>query len=118
MRHRKAKITIDRTAAQRGRLIRNLTLSLLRHERIVTTPVKARAVRSAAERLITIGKKKTLAHQRLVRRTVQDDAIVRKIFDTLGPRYLSRPGGYSRLVRMQPRQGDGADQTLIELITS
>ncbi len=116
MRHRKAKLTLDRNAAQRQRLFRNLAIALITKERITTTVAKGRATRSMVEKLITVGKKNGLHQRRLIIRDLNDAAAAKKVIETLGPRYQSRPGGYSRLVKLTPRQGDGAERVLVELL--
>lgn len=116
MRHRKSKVTLDRTSKQRRPLLRNLVVSLVTHERIVTTAARARVTRSLAERMITIGKKNTLHNRRQLIKHLVENAAVNKILTTLGPRYASRPGGYTRQTKMTPRAGDGAQRVLVELI--
>lgn len=116
MRHRKTKVTLDRNSAQRQRLLRNLVLSLVTHERIVTTPARAKYARSLAERLITIGKKNDLAHRRQILRYLPNAAAVNKILSELSPRFADRPGGYTRITKLHRRVGDGAEQVVVEFI--
>lgn len=116
MRHRRKKVTLDRTSAQRRRLIRNLSVSLVVHERVVTTEARAKAIRSFVERLVTLGKNPTLHHRRQLLQKLPDEAAVKKILTILGPRYAHRAGGYLRILRLAPRQGDGAAQRLLEFI--
>lgn len=116
MRHRKSKITLDRASHQRRVLLRNLANSLVQHERIVTTAAKAKATRSMVERLITLGKKPTLHRRRQLISAFADAASAKKVLEKLSPRYQTRPGGYTRLVKMSPRSGDRAEQVIIEFI--
>lgn len=101
---------------QRRALFRNLITSLLQHERIKTTEAKAKAVRSDVEKMITLAKRGDLYARRLALRTVTNKKIVQKLFDTLGPRYQNRNGGYTRLIRLGPRRGDAAEMVLLELV--
>lgn len=116
MRHRKNKPTLDRNRAQRQRLIRNLVVSLLERERIVTTPARARVARALAERIVTLGKTTTLAKRREMLRVVPNERAIRKVIDQLSPRYRQRPGGYTRMTTMDRRAGDGAEQVILEFI--
>jgi large subunit ribosomal protein L17 len=99
-------------------LFRNLVTELLKHERIITTEAKAREVKGLAEKMITLGKRGDLHSRRQAIRFVYDRKIVDKIFDELGPRYADRPGGYSRMVKIGQRQGDGARMAQLELVGS
>lgn len=116
MRHRMAGRKLGRTTSHRWALLRNMATSLFRHERITTTVTKAKELRPFAERLITLAKKETLHARRQVLRHIKDREVVAKLFDTLGPRYATRPGGYSRIVRTSFRRGDNSEMALIELI--
>jgi large subunit ribosomal protein L17 len=118
MRHRVAHRKLGRTTPHRIALLRNLTTALFERERIRTTLVKAKEVRPFAERLITLARREDdrLHARRLAARDIQDRAVVKKLFDTLGARYATRPGGYTRILRLGPRQGDGAEMALIELV--
>ncbi len=118
MRHRKAKLTLDRTASQRRRLLRNLAISVITDERIITTPARAKAARSMVERLITQAKAGTLASRRLLLQRLNNAPAVNKLLTVLGPRYQHRRGGYTRLSRLSARRGDAAEQSMIELISS
>jgi large subunit ribosomal protein L17 len=99
-------------------LLRNLTTSLFRHERLRTTLPKAKELRPFAERLITIARRDDLHARRQVLRHVTDKDVVKKLFDTLAPRFASRPGGYTRTLKLGPRNGDGADMAIVELVGS
>ena len=116
MRHRKAGRQLRRTSEQKLALMRNLASSLIEHGAIETTEAKAKEVRGLAERVITMGKRGDLHSRRRALGVVYDKKVVEKVFDDLGPRYASRPGGYSRLVKLGPRQGDGARMAQLELI--
>jgi large subunit ribosomal protein L17 len=116
MRHRKNKATLDRTSYQRAVLLRNLANSLVHHEKIVTTPAKARITRSLVERLITLAKKPTLHSRRQMISALNDPTTAEKILTKLGPRYLTRPGGYTRMTKVSSRQGDQAEQVMIEFV--
>ena len=116
MRHRMAGRKLGRTTSHRWALLRNMATSLFRHERITTTVSKAKELRPFAERLITLAKKETLHARRQVLRHIKDREVVAKLFDKLGPRYATRPGGYSRIVRTSFRRGDNSEMALIELI--
>jgi large subunit ribosomal protein L17 len=116
MRHRKQKGQLGRTSAHRHAMINNMVTSLFAHERIRTTVPKAKAARRVAERMITYAKRGTLHARRLAHRRVRDNDVLRKLFTVLGPRYQSRPGGYTRIVRLAPRPGDGAELAILELV--
>jgi len=116
MRHRKTTPQLGRTASHRDAMLRNLCTSLLRHERVQTTLAKAKAVRPLAERMVTLGKRDTLHSRRRATRVIRDKAVVRKLFDDLAPRYAQRPGGYTRILKLQRRKGDDAEMAIIELV--
>lgn len=116
MRHYKKKTTLDRKAAPRRALLSNLVESLVLYERIKTTLAKAKAVRSLTERLITVAKKNTLASRRQIGSRLYTKNVVKKLMEVLGPRYAERHGGYTRITRLKPRRGDGAEEAMIELL--
>ena len=116
MAHRIDGRKLGRPTDHRLALFRNLVTDLLKHERIITTEAKAKEVRGLAERMITLGKRCDLSSRRRVLGYVYDKDIVRKVFDELGPRYADRPGGYSRIVKLGARRGDGARMAQLELI--
>ncbi len=116
MRHQVAGRHLGRNTAQRKALFRGLITDLFRHERITTTEAKAKAVRGEAEKLITLAKRGDVHARRVVNQTVLDKKIVGKMFETLGPRYKERPGGYTRLFKLGPRQGDAAEMVILELV--
>ena len=118
MRHKMAGRKLGRSPSHRRAMLRNLVTSLLEHERLVTTLPKAKAVRPIAEKMITLGKRDTLHARRQVKAYLLSDDVSKKVFDTIGPRFSSRPGGYSRIIRYRNRVGDGAEEAIIELIGS
>jgi large subunit ribosomal protein L17 len=118
MRHGVRLRKLGRTSSHRLALLRSLSTSLFRHERIRTTLPKAKELRPFAERLITMARKDDLHARRQVVRQIADRGVVKKLFSTLGPRFATRPGGYTRTMRLGPRQGDGAEMALVELIGS
>lgn len=118
MRHRVAHRKLGRTTPHRIALLRNLTTALFERERIRTTLVKAKEIRPFAERLITLARREDdrLHARRLAARDIRDRLVVKKLFDTIGARYATRPGGYTRILRLGPRPGDGAEMAFIELV--
>ncbi len=118
MRHRIAHRKLGRTTPHRISLLRNLTTALFERERIRTTLVKAKEVRPFAERLITLARREDdrLHARRLAARDIQDRAVVKKLFDTIGARFATRPGGYTRILRLGPRLGDGTEMAILELV--
>ncbi|MBC7240870.1 MAG: 50S ribosomal protein L17 [Anaerolineae bacterium] len=122
MRHRVAGKKLSRSTGHRQALFRNLTTELLRHGKIRTTEAKAEAIRPSAEKLITIAKKGlkdesyALHARRLVAARLNDPQVVKKVFEEIAPRYLERPGGYTRVLKLGRRQGDGAEMVLLELV--
>jgi large subunit ribosomal protein L17 len=114
--HRVDGRKLGRATDHRTALFRNLVSDLLKYERIITTEAKAREVKGLAEKMITLGKRGDLHSRRQALRFVYDRKIVDKLFDDLGPRYSDRPGGYSRMVKIGQRQGDGARMAQLELI--
>ena len=116
MRHRKAGRKLNRTASHRGALLASLAAALIKHEQIVTTLPKAKELKRVADRLITLGKRGDLHARRLAFARIRDDAMVAKLFDTLGPRYADRPGGYTRVLKAGYRHGDAAPIAVIELV--
>ena len=116
MRHRKSGRQLSRNSSHRWALIRNLVTSLLRVEKIQTTDAKAKELRRWADRVITLGKEGSLHARRQVLGIVQDKAVVRKLFDTIAPRFKSRAGGYTRIIKIGWRRGDAAQMSLIELV--
>lgn len=116
MRHRLGLRKLNRTSSHRLAMLRNMTVSLLRHEVIKTTLPKAKELRRVAEPILTLGKNPSLANRRLAFARLRDREIVSKLFDELGPRYAARNGGYSRILKFGFRKGDNAPMALIELL--
>lgn len=116
MRHRVAGRRLNRSVGHRRALYRNLVTELFRHERIRTTEAKAKAVRAEAEKLITVAKRQDVHARRQVAAVLTDEAVVRRLMDELAPRYQERPGGYTRLVHLGQRLGDGAPMVLLTLV--
>jgi large subunit ribosomal protein L17 len=116
MRHKVAGRKLGRDSAHRKALFRNLVTELFRHEQIRTTEAKAKAIRPQAERLITLAKRGDLHARRMAARDVQDPEILQKLFDELAGRYEDREGGYTRIYKLGPRQGDAAPMALISLV--
>ncbi len=116
MRHRVAGRKLGRPTGHRVSMYRNLVTDLLRYEKLVTTEAKAKEVRGMAERIITLGKDGDLHARRRALAFVTDKKVVKKLFDELAPRYADRPGGYTRVVKLGPRLGDGAAMARLELV--
>jgi large subunit ribosomal protein L17 len=116
MRHRVKGKKLSRDSAQRKALLRNLVTSFLEKERIRTTLPKAKAARPIAEKMITLGKNNSLHARRLALRYIYKRDVVKKLFDDIGPRFTERPGGYTRIVKIGPRAGDGAEMAILELV--
>lgn len=116
MRHRVDGRKFSRPTGHRLAMFRNQVRDLIEHEQIVTTEQKAKEVRRFAERVITWGKDGTLHARRQALRFIPNDAVIKKVFDELGPHYRERPGGYTRIVRLGPRIGDGATMAKLELV--
>ena len=118
MRHKYAGYKLKRPVDSRNALLRNLTTSVIEHERIVTTVPKAKAVRPWVEKMITLAKQDTLHSRRQAAMILRTPASVKKLFDTLGTRFGQRNGGYTRITHLGPRKGDGAEQAMLELVGS
>ncbi len=116
MRHRHGLRKLNRTTSHRLAMLRNMSNSLLRHELIKTTLPKAKELRRVVEPLITLGKEATVANRRLAFNRLRDREMVVKLFDELGPRYKTRPGGYLRILKFGFRVGDNAPMALVELM--
>lgn len=116
MRHQKKKVTLDRKKAPRTALLKNLAASVILYEKVKTTEAKARAIRPLVEKMITIGKSPTLASRRKLLSFFPTENPVKKIMEDLSQRYAERKGGYTRIVKLGARQGDGAKVVQIELI--
>src|SRR6266481_2065248 len=116
MRHGMANRKLGRTSAHRAALFRNQLTSLIDKERIITTLPKAKELRPQIERLVTLGKSDSVHNRRQVERVVSDDGLIAKLFDTLGPRFTERPGGYTRIIKLGPRRGDSAEMAILEFV--
>jgi large subunit ribosomal protein L17 len=116
MRHRNQGRKLNRTATHRSALFASLASALIKHEQIATTLPKAKELRRVADRLITLAKRGDLHARRLAFSRMRDEAMVAKLFDTLGPRYADRPGGYTRVLKAGFRYGDSAPMAVIELV--
>ena len=118
MRHRNSGRQLSRNASHRHALMRNMATSLLRHETIRTTVPKAKELRRVVEPLITLAKIDSIGKRRLAFARLRDEAVVEKLFADLGPRFKARAGGYTRILKMEPRPGDSADMALMQLVDS
>ena len=118
MRHKRSGFKLKRDAGSRNSLLKNLVTSVIEHERIVTTVPKAKAARPLVEKMITLAKRDTLHTRRQAAAFLETPAAVKKLFDKLGTRFGQRTGGYTRVVRLGWRKGDGAEQAMLELVGS
>ena len=116
MRHGKKIAKLGRTAPHRKAMLSNMMASLFINERITTTQTRAKELKRTAERVLTCAKKGDLHARRQVLRVIADKQVVAKLFDELGPRYKSRNGGYTRVIKLGPRRGDGAFMSIVELV--
>lgn len=116
MRHAVAGRKFSRPTGHRLALYRNLVTELMRHERITTTEAKAKEIRSLAEKLITLGKRGDLHARRQALAQLYDPQMVDKLFHVIAPRYADRPGGYTRIIKLEPRQGDAAPMAQLSLV--
>jgi large subunit ribosomal protein L17 len=116
MRHRNSGRQLSRNSSHRHAMLRNMAASLLRHETIRTTVPKAKELRRVVEPLITLAKVDSLGKRRLAYSRLRDEGVVEKLFVDLGPRFKARAGGYTRILKMEPRPGDSADMALMQLV--
>jgi len=116
MRHQRTVRKLGRTAAHRRALLCSMATALFRAHAVITTVPKARVVRSVAERLITLGKRGDLHARRLAARRVKDSVVLKKLFDEIAPQFATRPGGYTRIIKIGARRGDGASLARLELL--
>ena len=116
MRHRAKGRQLSRTSTHRRALLNNMATSLFEHGRVVTTEAKAKELRPFAEKLITLARRGDLHARRLVERKIKDRGVLSRLFSEIGPRFASRPGGYTRILKLGHRPGDGADVARIELL--
>jgi large subunit ribosomal protein L17 len=117
MRHRAKGRQLSRTSSHKRALLNNMAASLFEHGRVVTTEAKAKELRPFAEKLITLARRGDLHARRLVERRIKDRDTLGKLFSEIGPRFAARPGGYTRILKMGHRSGDGADIARIELLS-
>ena len=116
MRHQKAGRKFGRNPAQRSALLRQLSISMILHERITTTEAKAKTLRPVVEKLITIARQDSPHHRKLVMSKIDHPLATAKLFEVIAPRYDVAPGGYTRISKLGPRKGDAAPMALIELV--
>jgi large subunit ribosomal protein L17 len=117
MRHRAKGRQLSRTSSHRRALLNNMATSLFEHGRVITTEAKAKELRPFAEKLITLARRGDLHARRLVQRKIKDRETLSRLFSDIGPRFAARPGGYTRILKMGHREGDGADIARIELLS-
>lgn len=116
MRHRAKNRQLSRTSSHRRAMLSNMATSLFQHGKVVTTVAKAKELRPVAEKLITLARRGDLHARRLVEQRIRDKAVSTTLFKEIGPRFAARPGGYTRIIRLGHRVGDGADTARIELL--
>lgn len=116
MRHGMAYRKLGRTSSHRKAMLRNQIASMLQSERIITTLVKAKEVRPLVEKMVTLGKEDSVHNRRIAARDLNDAAIVQKLFNDVSPRFATRPGGYTRIIKLGPRRGDGAEMAILEFV--
>jgi len=117
MRHQVGVAKLGKTSSHRRAMLRNMVTSLLRHERIRTTAPKAKVARRYADRMITLGKQGDLHARRLAARFINDETVLKKLFDEIAPKFEERQGGYTRILRTGVRKGDASDMAILELVT-
>lgn len=116
MRHRKRTAKLGRTSSHRNAMLANMVCSLILHKRITTTLAKARAARSVAEKMVTLGKSGTIHDRRLAAARLHQEDVVKILFNEIAPTQKSRPGGYTRIIKLHPRQGDAAQEVILEFV--
>ncbi len=116
MRHNKSGRRLGRKPDHRQHMMQNMVISFFENERITTTVTRAKELRKLAEKMITFGKRGDLHARRQVLRVINDQKVVAKLFEMISPRYADRPGGYTRIIRLENRQGDNAPMAIIELV--
>lgn len=116
MRHGMVNRKLGRTTSHRLAMFRNQLASLIDKERIITTLPKAKELKPQIERLVTLGRNDSVHNRRNAAKQINDDTLVAKLFDTLGPRFSDRPGGYTRIVKLGPRRGDAAEMAILEFV--
>lgn len=117
MRHLRAGRKLGRVSEHRRALFRNQLRSLIEHERIITTLAKAKTLRPIVEKVVTMGRKADSVHaRRLVGRWIESRDVIKRLFTEIGPRFVNRPGGYTRIVKLGPRRGDNAELAILEFV--
>ncbi len=116
MKHRIGFNRLERRTGHRKALKRNMVISLFRYERVITTKAKALEVRRLAEKLVTRAKVDSVQNRRIAARRIHDEAVLAKLFKEIGPRYVTRPGGYTRILKLKRRHGDAAEMVILELV--
>lgn len=116
MRHGMTNRKLGRTSGHRAALFRNQLASMISHERIITTLPKAKELRPILEKIVTLSREDSVHNRRQAARQVQEDALVQKLFTEIAPRFKDRPGGYTRIVKLGPRRGDGAEMAILEFV--
>lgn len=116
MRHGLSHRKLGRTSSHRKALFRNQLSSLIESERIVTTLIKAKELRPIAEKAVTLGKKGTLHNRRVAGKQIASDELLKKLFEVIAPRFADRQGGYTRIIKLGPRRGDGAEMAILEFV--
>lgn len=116
MRHRMANRKLGRTSSHRGAMFRNQVASMIQNERIVTTLIKAKELRPIVEKFVTLGKNDSVQNRRRAAQSISENTLVQKLFNTLSPRFAERPGGYTRIIKLGPRRGDGAEMAILEFV--
>jgi len=107
---------LNRSSSHRKATLKNMVSELFKHEQIETTVTKAKEVQKKAEKLITKAKENSVHARRIVKKDIEDENILQKLFDEIAPRYYERPGGYTRIIKLYPRRGDGAEKAILELV--
>jgi len=116
MRHQMAYRKLGRTSAHRAAMFRNQLASMIEHQRIITTLIKAKELRPLIEKLVTLGKDDSVHARRIAERQVPDDQLVAKLFTEISPRFVERPGGYTRIIKLGPRRGDASEMAILEFV--
>lgn len=116
MRHQMANRKLGRTSSHRAAMFRNQINSMIANERIVTTLIKAKELRPIFEKMITLGKEDSVHNRRQAARSINDNQLIQKLFTNIAPRFAERPGGYTRIIKLGPRRGDGAEMAILELV--
>jgi large subunit ribosomal protein L17 len=116
MRHGMANRKLGRKSAHRNAMFRNQLASMIDHERIITTLIKAKELRPQIEKMVTLGREDSVHGRRLAARIVPDETLIQKLFTNISPRFAERPGGYTRIIKLGPRRGDGAEMAILEFV--